>query len=179
MAYVMSTFLLMTALLMPPDREARNFRLRTLDGERITLSQFHGQVLLMHFWATWSTASQTPLKRLEALQAKYLARGFRVLAVSVDDRAKQAGDFVRQHQIGLQVAHDRKGRVAASYRVETIPSTFLIDRDGRIRVIYRGRLQDSFADMVRQVEKLLDEQSTTKNKKLTSSFANLVLGDWP
>ncbi len=180
MAYFLSIVLIMASWLVPPDKDARNFRLRTLEGERVSLNQFQGKVLLLHFWATWSSPSTAELERLQDLHKKYRSRGLRVLAIAVDDSRDRVRQFISRHPFQLLVAHDRKARVAASYQVETIPSTFLIDRDGRIRAVYRGgRSETYFADLVYRIEKLLAEKATTKSKKVTSSFADLVLGVWP
>ncbi|MDQ7063397.1 MAG: TlpA disulfide reductase family protein [candidate division KSB1 bacterium] len=144
------------------NKHARNFRLQSLTGKTFTLSELRGKVVYLNFWATWTKVSKEELPHLAALQKKYGQYGFTVLAVSVDNHKTKILKFLKKHNIELITLWDRKKRVARRFLVETMPSSYLIDRNGRVRYIQKGYDADRMKAIQSKIEFLLSEPTTRK-----------------
>ncbi|HWW74479.1 MAG TPA: cytochrome c biogenesis protein CcdA [Pyrinomonadaceae bacterium] len=132
--------------------------LKTTDGKPLKLSDLRGQVVLLNFWATWCVPCRSEIPGLNEMQRDLAGRGFKVLGVSTSDSA----DLVREYQKDVRqdytVAIGDDG-VASKYAVGVLPTTFVIDRQGRIRHKIIG--EKSRAQFEALVKPLLDEQATT------------------
>ena len=111
-----------------------------LDGTRVRLADFKGRVVLVNFWATWCAPCIFEMPSLDRLQAALGDRGLAVLAVSIDrGGAKVIRPFAKR--LGLEhlgLYHDDKGALFKAFGVTGLPTTFLIDRRGRIVGAYPG-----------------------------------------
>lgn len=117
---------------------APDFTLRSQDGKNLKLSEYRGQVVLINFWATWCAPCRQELPLLNRLHEQYGKAGFTLLGVNVDDQPQAALDMARQLKLGFPVLLDSKKQVTRRYDVDSMPSTLLIDRDGKVRSIHRG-----------------------------------------
>jgi thiol-disulfide isomerase/thioredoxin len=111
-----------------------------LDGTRVRLADFKGRVVLVNFWATWCAPCIFEMPSLDRLQAALGDRGLAVLAVSIDrGGVKVIRPFAKR--LGLEhlgLYHDDKGALFQAFGVTGLPTTFLIDRRGRIVGAYPG-----------------------------------------
>jgi cytochrome c-type biogenesis protein len=135
---------------------APDVELKTTDGKPLKLSDLRGQVVLLNFWATWCVPCRSEIPGLNEMQRDLAGRGFKVLGVSTSDSA----DLVREYQKDVKqdytVAIGDDG-VASKYAVGVLPTTFVIDREGRIRHKVIG--EKSRAQFEALVKPLLDEQA--------------------
>ncbi len=116
------------------DDESRlhaDFTLSDLSGEKWTLHALAGKVVLVNFWATWCPPCRKELPDLEALSQRFGSRGFVVLAISDEDRAK-VKPFVAEHQLTYPVLLDPGRKVNELFHVEGIPKSFVYDRNGNL-----------------------------------------------
>lgn len=108
---------------------AVTFEGQSLDGRTISLSEFRGQPVLLHFWATWCGVCSAMADNVEAV-----ARDYRVVTV-----ASRSGDsdsvraYVAENKLSFPVLNDPDGRLARDYGVSAYPTTFVIDKSGKIR----------------------------------------------
>ena len=120
------------------------------DGRMVSLRDFRGKVVLIDFWATWCTPCIADLPNLKQRWARFRDEEFVILGVSLDDDLEAWRSFVRSEGIDwVNVAEGKMwdSEIALSYRVDAIPSTFLIDRDGRVVAIdKRGAALDAVID---------------------------------
>jgi len=112
---------------------APDFTLKTLEGQEITLSQLKGKVVLLDFWATWCGPCRESIPHLIQLYKNYRESGFVLVGMNVDKGdVEVVHRFVKSMDIPypIVIASDE---VARNYRVTSIPTTFFIDKGGKIR----------------------------------------------
>ena len=133
-----------------------------VDGRPVIFDQFRGKVVLFNLWATWCPPCIREMPALNALQAQYRDRGFVVVPVASGLQGKEEpSDFLRKHGLSeLTTYYDRHSRFLSIFDLETLPITFLIDRDGTMRGGVIGMLDWQSAEAEALIEALLDEQKT-------------------
>ncbi len=115
-------------------------------GANQALAQWRGKVLVVNFWATWCPPCLEEMPALERLWRKQKEGGFVMLAVTVDANPKLAAPFVEKHGFTFTVGFDPKMELANTYGVRALPSSFVIDRDGRLTAVAVGpRVWDNTA----------------------------------
>jgi len=114
-------------------KPAPDFSLPSPAGDRKNLSDYHGRVVLLNFWATWCAPCRHEMPQIEALWEQYRNHGFTVLAVNVD-RDNRAGvtDFAHSLHLGFPVLLDSDAAAHNTYGVRALPTSYLIGCDGRI-----------------------------------------------
>lgn len=120
--------------------KAPNFELSTLDGKTIKLSDYQGKVILLNFWGTWCEPCRTEMPALQKAYEKYHKDGFVVLSVNIAETDVAVSSFANQYGLAFPVLMDRNRDVTRLYNVGPIPSTFFIDRDGKISKKVEGPL---------------------------------------
>lgn len=107
--------------------------MRTLDGRTLRSADLRGRPLVLEFWATWSAPSRAAMPVLSALQARHGGRGLLVLGLSVDDEpAARVLEFARKRRLLFPVAMADEAMLDHYGPVRSLPTTILIDRQGRI-----------------------------------------------
>lgn len=154
--------LVLLAMLLPVSslwaEAAPDWQLQTLNGESIGLSDFRGEVVLVDFWASWCVPCRGSMGALEALQEEFAGRKVRILPISVDEDLADAQGFLRRYGPNLGSAHDPQGKVAAAYKLLGMPSSFVIDQQGRLILRHEGYRKGD-ADVWRQtISSLLHAQ---------------------
>ena len=132
------------------------FAVSTLDGRTVTSAQLRGKVVLVNFWATWCPPCRIEMPGFEAVYQRKRSEGFVVLGISTDasgpDRVRA---FLREREITYPVAMASASVVQDFGGASVLPTSFLIDRQGRIRNRVRGAFA-SFA-LEQAVDHLLAE----------------------
>ncbi|MBZ5575780.1 MAG: TlpA family protein disulfide reductase [Acidobacteriia bacterium] len=148
---------------LKPDHErkaAPDFTLKDGEGHDVRLSDYRGKVVLLDFWATWCGPCRIEIPWFKELQSKHQDKGFAVLGVSIyDDGWEAIKPFAAQMKMNYpvvmgtdQAAHDFGG-------LDALPTTFLIDREGRIAAVHVGLAsRRAFED---GVERLLQTPGST------------------
>jgi len=117
---------------------ATDFVLRSIGGANIRLSEHHGEVVLINFWATWCGPCRQEMPLLDELHAKYQRAGFTLLGVNIDATAAQAGEMARALKVNYPLLIDSRQEVSRSYVIGSMPMTILIDRQGVVRYVSQG-----------------------------------------
>lgn len=123
--------------MMPP------YQSKWLDGKPFLLSDKRGKVVLLNIWATWCGPCRYEIPELQALHQELAGKGFEVIGVSVDDFGMEPSirEFVADKKMTYPVVHDPDGSVAALFNSTVLPTSALIDREGRLRWVYSGVVQ--------------------------------------
>lgn len=134
---------------------APDFTLRAMQGPNLRLREQRGQVVMVNFWATWCGPCRIEMPHLEKLHRKYRSTGFVLLGVNVDDDVAKAADVAARLGVSFPVLLDTDKAVSRAYDLATMPSTVLIDRDGKVRYVHRGYLSGYEDTYDRQIRELL------------------------
>lgn len=117
---------------------APDFTLATLDGREATLSDYAGQVVVVNFWATWCPPCKAEMPDINAYYEANRADGLVVLAVNAQEDKNTVSRFIQANGFSFPVLLDSDGRVEQQYQVRSFPTTYVIDRDGRVVYIHNG-----------------------------------------
>ena len=145
-----------TATATGPAPLAPDFALPARDGGEVRLSELKGQVVMINFWATWCGPCRQEMPLLQQIHAKYEPLGFTMLGVNVEPDSAAAQNWLKDMPVSFPIVFDRKSEVSSSFGVEAMPSSVLIDREGRVRHVHRGYKPGDeavYADLVRGLVK--------------------------
>ncbi len=131
-------------------KPAPEFKLKTIDGREVSLSDYRGKVVLINFWATWCPPCKEEMPLFESVYRKYKDRGFEILAVSTDTDIDVVKKFVGEYKLSFVVLYDDKN-IASLYNVQGLPTSFLVDREGKIVKVRLGK----YKEIERDIKKLL------------------------
>ncbi|MEO5689364.1 MAG: TlpA disulfide reductase family protein [Burkholderiaceae bacterium] len=137
--------------------KAPDFTLRGADGRNVRLDELRGQVVLVNFWATWCGPCREEMPRLDTLYQKYHKSGFVLLGVNVDDDPRTALATAAKLNVSFPVLLDTDKKVSKLYDLNTMPSTVVIDRDGKMRFLTHGYHAGTERDYEQQIRGLLKE----------------------
>ena len=117
---------------------APDFRLTTVDGETLQLSDLRGNIVLLNFWGTWCGPCRREMPEFQKAYEERQDLGFEILAVAFNDTEAAIKDFRDEFGLTFLLALDDSGEVNNTYAVQTRPSTYVIDRDGVITLKHFG-----------------------------------------
>lgn len=117
---------------------APDFNLPTLKGGKVQLSQHRGEVVYVDFWATWCAPCRKSLPWMEQMHEKYKDLGFTIIGVSMDGKREVTEKFIKANGVNFTIARDPKGKIADVFGVRGMPSSYLIDRNGKIIYSHEG-----------------------------------------
>ena len=120
------------ALSIRPDKPAADFELSLLDGESLRLSDLSGKVVVLNFWASWCPPCRWEMPAFERTWTEYRDRDVVFLGVAVSDTEEEAQAFAERVGVTYLLGLDSTGQIVRDYRVSNLPTTFFIDRQGKI-----------------------------------------------
>ncbi len=102
------------------------------------MPDIEGKVILLDFWASWCTPCKASFPIMEKLYAQYKDQGFEILAVSVDKKSKAYQKFSDKASVNFPLLHDKTKSLVQFAEIEAMPTSFLIDKKGKVRAIHSG-----------------------------------------
>ncbi|TXH01590.1 MAG: TlpA family protein disulfide reductase [Rhodocyclaceae bacterium] len=141
----------MTAVAGTPP--APPLRLPDADGKPVDLAAYRGKVVLVNFWATWCPPCRQELPSLSRLKKKLSGEAFEILSVNIGEDVDTVFDFAGNPAYPMLFDHDSKAM--ASWPVKGVPTTLLVDRQGRLAYRAVGGREFDDADVVGLIRQLL------------------------
>ena len=136
-------------------KPAPDFQLPSLKKDSVKLSSYKGKVVYLDFWASWCGPCKKTFPWLNDLQKKYGKDGFEVVGVNVDAAKADADKFLVTTPAEFTVLLDPEGKVANSYELQGMPSSYLIDRGGKVHLVHRGFKDGEATELEGKIKDLL------------------------
>jgi thiol-disulfide isomerase/thioredoxin len=119
-----------------------------------------GNVVLVDFWASWCVPCKASFSMMAQLHKEYASRGLVIAAIGVDEKPAAAASFAKKVAPPFATLHDREQKMVKRVVVPTMPTSYLVGRDGRVRFVHQGYHGDATdRELRKQIEALLAEKS--------------------
>ncbi|VAW52669.1 Thiol:disulfide oxidoreductase related to ResA [hydrothermal vent metagenome] len=141
------------------DISASDFTLENMDEEKIKLSNYHGKVVLINFWATWCPPCVREMPSMERLHNQISEEDFKVIAINQMEDGDQVFAFTGQLETDLtfEILFDTESKVSQAYAVNGLPTTYLIDKKGKIRYRAVGGREFDHPEVIKIIKQLAAE----------------------
>ena len=134
---------------------AYDFTLKSRSGKNIRLNELSGQVVLINFWASWCGPCRKELPELEVLHQKYKDLGVTILGINIDADPSLSKKLLKESNVTFPILYDPDNQVSKQYQIESMPSTFLVDKKGLFRYRHNGYLAGYEKKYDEQIKQLL------------------------
>ena len=124
------------------DKTAPDFRLKNLEGQFVTLSEFRGKPVLINFWASWCPPCREEMPYLQQVYDEWTSKGLVLLTIDIGETPATITKYFAENNLSLLVLLDTDKEVSQEYGITGVPETFLIDRNGIIRKKQIGAYPD-------------------------------------
>ena len=149
-----------TALAVSEGDVAPDFALPVLGGESTRfLSASHGKVRYLDFWASWCPPCRVSVPDIVALQEEFGGDHFEVLAINVDERQDDAMRFLRRYPVNYDSLSDPRGATAKAYALPGMPTSFVLDPEGRVTLVHVGFKRGDMAKIRAHILELLHQHT--------------------
>lgn len=127
-----------------------------LEGQKKTvkLSDYKGQIVYLDFWASWCQPCKKSFAWMNKMQSLYGEEGFRVVSINLDESRQKADKFLQQIPANFDVAFDPQGNTAESYGVKAMPSSYIINKHGKLihaNAGFRGNDEEKLETKIRKL----------------------------
>jgi thiol-disulfide isomerase/thioredoxin len=138
-----------------PDSAAPPFTLKATDGKLHRLEDYRGKVVLVNFWASWCPPCLAEMPSMQRLADRLGAEAFEVLAINVGESPFRVSKFMKLIGVRLTALLDDKGEIFKAWGGTIYPTSFILDREGRVRYVAYGPLEWDSEDVVASILALL------------------------
>ena len=135
--WIISLVLLLGSI-SPVLATAPDFTLKSLDGANLRLAEQKGDIMLINFWASWCGPCIQEMPALDKLAQKYQALGVQVWGVNVENDSTAAKAYLSKVKVEFPILFDLDNSVSKAYQVDAMPTTVILDKDGKVRAVHRG-----------------------------------------
>jgi thiol-disulfide isomerase/thioredoxin len=135
------------------------FTLASRAGGQVSLADLKGQVVMINFWASWCGPCRQEFPALDQIYAKYKPMGFTLVAINVESEKADAEKFLATTPASFPILFDPDNSVSGKYGVSAMPTTILVDRQGRVRWQHRAYKPGDEAKYIEQIRAALREQT--------------------
>ncbi|MGP7815643.1 thiol-disulfide oxidoreductase ResA [Niallia sp. 01092] len=123
--------------------QASDFVLEDMRGNKVQLSDLKGKGVFLNFWGTWCEPCQREMPYMEKQYNHYKNLGVEILAINVAESDVAIEAFVKRHNLSFPVLKDKDRAVTEAYDITPIPTTFLIDKNGKVLRVITGTMTES------------------------------------
>ena len=138
--------------------EAPDFTLQSLDGTERSLSSYRGSVVFLNFWATWCRPCRVEMPSMERLNRTVNDERFVILAVDLREDPEAVRKFAEELGLSFPILLDPRGTTGFVYEVRAIPTTYLLDKQGRLTARLIGSREWDTPEFEDALRLLMDEE---------------------
>ena len=151
------TIILLLSLSMPAYSAENESLEQSQVALQTILAQHKGDVVYLDVWASWCVPCRKSFPWMNKMQQKYHQQGFAVVSVNLDAEGLLAKEFLNSNQASFPVIYDPKGHIARYFSIKGMPSSMLIDREGKIRKNHSGFFSDKIKRYEAEITALLKQ----------------------
>jgi thiol-disulfide isomerase/thioredoxin len=133
--------------------------LQSLEGDTVNLEKYKGKIVFLNFWTTWCESCRDELPSMGKLYDKLRNRDFAMVALDLEQPASMVKEFVQEFKLPFTVLLDSDGKAKSLFGVGTIPTTFILDKEGRVIGTAVGPREWDSKKSIALFEHLLSEKS--------------------
>ena len=138
-------------------KPAPDFTLKSMTGLNLNLAEQRGKIIVINFWASWCGPCRKEMPVLQTFYDKYQDLGVSVWGVNVEQENQAGRDFLADLNLSFPILFDETNTISATYQVEAMPTTIIIDRDGVVRYAYKGYKPGYEKKYAKAIKKLIRE----------------------
>ncbi len=144
---------------LPEPVAAPDFTLENMDEDKFSLKDYRGKVVLLNFWATWCPPCRREMPSMERLHQNLKGKDFIVLAINQMEDGDHVFAYTGQLEVDptFTILFDKDSTVSRAYHVQGLPTTYLIDKQGRIRFRAIGGREFDHPEVEKQIRMLMQE----------------------
>ena len=117
---------------------APELALTTLEGDPISLTDYRDKIILVNTWATWCPGCEAEMPELQAYAEDHANEGFQILAINAEENTEEINSFIEKMGLSFPILLDAKKEVYRVFKSNHIPSSYVIDRSGTVRLAWHG-----------------------------------------
>lgn len=136
---------------------APDFTLKNLQGQNLNLTEQRGNIIVINFWASWCGPCRQEMPILQSFYDKYNKLGVSVWGVNVEQENQAGRDFLKGLDLTFPIFFDESNDISASYQVEAMPTTVIVDRNGKLRYAFKGFKPGYEKKYAKAIKKLIRE----------------------
>jgi peroxiredoxin len=129
---------------------APDFELTTLDGKAVRLSDYQGKKVILNFWATWCPPCRAEMPHMQKYFEEQAKReNVEILAVNLTTKDRgldKVQSFAREYELTFPIPMDKKGEIGSTYQAATIPTSYILDADGRVQNKIVGPMNETMIE---------------------------------
>ncbi len=137
------------------DYPAPDIQLRDISGKPVSLSDYHGQVVLVNNWATWCPPCRQEMPILDAYFRDHQHLEFTIVAIDAGDPPEMVAEFVKRYGLTFPVWIDPDSSTLNSFRNNYLPSSYLVDENGQVVMVWNGAV--TYASLEENITPLLKD----------------------
>ena len=139
---------------------APELKAQDLTGAPQTLAAYRGKVVVLNFWASWCPPCLREMPSMERLRAKMAGRPLAIVAVDSAETREEVNAYLSRMKLGFPILLDPEGSNTRRWKVFALPTTFLLDAEGRVRYALTGPTEWDEGEALGVIESLLAELAT-------------------
>jgi thiol-disulfide isomerase/thioredoxin len=140
-----------------PVKTAPALALPSLEGGTMRLDHLRGKVVLVNFWAVWCPPCRKEMPSMARLSEKFVGKPFSILGVNVGETPEEIRAFLKQVPVNFPIVLDSEGQNLKAWQVFAFPTSYVVDKKGRIRLGLFGSIEWDSPETVARLEALLAE----------------------
>jgi thiol-disulfide isomerase/thioredoxin len=140
-----------------PMRPAPSMQLPLLDGASLDIKQLRGKVVLVNFWAVWCPPCRKEMPSMTRLMTKLSGKPFAILGVNEGESPDEIRTFLKQVPVNFPILLDTDGEHLKPWQVFAFPTSYVVDKQGRLRLGLFGSIEWDNPETIAEIEKLLTE----------------------
>ena len=152
---LVALLLLVAAAATHGEEPGAAYDLHGLDGGSFTLGSLKGKVVVLDFWASWCIPCRSSFPFFDSLQRKYASQGLAVVGLTLEEDGDPVAAFLDDVPVAFQIVRDPSGKAGEAFDVVAMPTTFLLDRDGKVAARFEGGERNTHAKIETAVATLL------------------------